>query len=236
MDSEGAFVIVVVIIIRAVFGAIAAAIASHKGRNVAGWFFGGLFLDLIGIVVVAVAVLPNLKEKQAELARTERERHRLREQLRQERLKNEAYRQYSASRLDAHDKVLGIDTRDQPALTAGDGATGFLPGASASLTPPTPAGSPETALDRLAQGDRGDRPADRPPPAPREQAAPADGPSERQWFYEVDGAAEGPVSDLTIRSLIRSGRIKTHTLLWAAGLTEWTPAGQISDFSAEVGS
>lgn len=28
-------------------------IASHKNRSVAGWFFGGLFLGLIGLIIVA---------------------------------------------------------------------------------------------------------------------------------------------------------------------------------------
>ena len=134
MDDEGAFLVLIVIIVRIVTGVIAAAIASHKGRSVAGWFFGGLLLELIGVIIVAV--LPNLKEKQAELLRTERERHRLREQLRQERLKNEAYRLHSAGRLDAHDDMLGVDTRSQTALTGGDGAAGFLPGQAVPLTPP----------------------------------------------------------------------------------------------------
>ncbi len=28
-------------------------IASYKGRSVAGWFFGGLFLGLIGLIIVS---------------------------------------------------------------------------------------------------------------------------------------------------------------------------------------
>lgn len=28
-------------------------IAGHKNRSVAGWFFGGLFLGLIGLIIVA---------------------------------------------------------------------------------------------------------------------------------------------------------------------------------------
>ena len=32
-------------------------IAGHKNRSVVGWFFGGLFLGLIGLIIVAC--LPN---------------------------------------------------------------------------------------------------------------------------------------------------------------------------------
>jgi len=28
-------------------------IASYKGRSVGGWFFGGLFLGLIGLIIVS---------------------------------------------------------------------------------------------------------------------------------------------------------------------------------------
>lgn len=28
-------------------------IASYKGRSVVGWFFGGLFLGLLGLIIVA---------------------------------------------------------------------------------------------------------------------------------------------------------------------------------------
>lgn len=28
-------------------------IASYKGRSVAGWFFGGLFLGLLGLIIVS---------------------------------------------------------------------------------------------------------------------------------------------------------------------------------------
>ena len=106
---EAAIVILVILVIRAGLGAVAAAIAHHKGRSVAGWFFAGLFLDIIGIIIVAV--LPNLKEEQANRDRVASENRRLREQVRQERIKAETYRQYSMGRLDAHDGALGIDTR-----------------------------------------------------------------------------------------------------------------------------
>lgn len=111
--------ILILILIRVIVAIACAAIASHKGRSTVGWFFGGFFLQIIGLIIVAV--LPNLKAQRAEKQQAQREQRRLREQLRQERLKSEAYRDYSANRLDMHDDVLGIDTRSPQALS-GDAA------------------------------------------------------------------------------------------------------------------
>jgi len=106
--EEGAF-IAIILIFRLVAAVISAVIANAKGRSVAGWFFGGLLLELIGIIIVAV--LPNLKAQREKEAYAERENRRLREQLRQERIKAESFRQNTQARLDSHDQHLGLDTR-----------------------------------------------------------------------------------------------------------------------------
>jgi hypothetical protein len=105
--------IVVQLLVSGVFGAITAAIAASKGRNAVGWFFLGFFFACIALIIILC--LSNLKEEEAKWAANEIEQRRLREQLRQEQLKNEALRQHTAARLDIHDKKLGIDTRDVPA-------------------------------------------------------------------------------------------------------------------------
>ena len=49
------------------------------------------------------------------------EQRRLQDQLRQERLKNEMFRKHTQSRLDTHDNILQIDSRNtQPQLEASD--------------------------------------------------------------------------------------------------------------------
>jgi len=207
------------LIIAAVCGVIAAAIASHKGRNVAGWFFGGFFLGIVGIVIVAV--LPNLKEQKASRERAESERRRLREQLRQERAKGEAYRRYSMGRLDAHDEALGMDTRSRPALPADEQAAAlqYLTDAQQPAAQ-SKAGETESALHRLAQeGGPG-----APPPSP----------GSRVWYYEIQGVPVGPLPETEIRGLLRSRKIGPGTLLWSEDLGQWTPAGQVATFrSAE---
>lgn len=124
------------LLIMAVFGGITAAIASSKGRNTVGWFFIGFFFGCIGLVIILC--LSNLHEEQAKWDAQAVEQRRLREQLRQEQLKNETFRQHTAARLDVHDRTLGVDTRQSaPALPA---APAFIP----SSGPPTPpAGLPD---------------------------------------------------------------------------------------------
>ena len=101
--------IVLQLVIGAVCGIVAAAIASSKGRNTIGWFFGGFFLGIIGIVIVAV--LSNKKQESYYRQQAELERRRLREQVMQERMKGESFRGHVARRLDYHDQALGVQTR-----------------------------------------------------------------------------------------------------------------------------
>ena len=97
-------------IILLIFGIICAAIAGSKGRSVIGWFFIGFFFGLLGLIIVLV--LPNLKEAEQKELQMETEQRRLREQLRQERIKHEQFRKHAQARLDTHDNVLGLDTKN----------------------------------------------------------------------------------------------------------------------------
>mgnify|MGYP006311808717 CR=1 FL=1 len=126
------------LILLVIFGALAAAIAAGKGRSAVGWFFGGFFLGLIGVIVVAV--LPNVKAQQEKEQHAEAERRRLREQLRQERMKNEAMRQNVSTRLDHHDRALGMDTRaESPLLKAGKDSDNIFDQLPDSKQPERPA-------------------------------------------------------------------------------------------------
>lgn len=124
-----------------VFGGICAAVASSKGRNVVGWFFIGFFFSCLGLIIILC--LSNLNEEQAKWDANQVEQRRLREQLRQEQLKNEALRQSTTARLDRHDEALGIDTREggkRISSSAGEGgkASRLLTGDS-----PPPSSPPE---------------------------------------------------------------------------------------------
>lgn len=97
------------LVILAIFGIICAVIASYKGRSVVAWFFIGFLIGVFGLIVLLV--ISNLKTAKAKEEHVEMEQRRLREQLRQERLKTEQFRKFTQVRLDTHDRELDIDTR-----------------------------------------------------------------------------------------------------------------------------
>ncbi len=105
------------LIVGVICGVICLAIASHKGRSMVGWFFLGFFFGLIPVIIVAC--LSNLNEQKQYRNYVEDQNRYLQEQLRQERLKSEAYRQHTLTRLDAHDQALGVDTRSSAQALAG---------------------------------------------------------------------------------------------------------------------
>ena len=106
------------LVIGLISGGAAAAIASSKGRNAIGWFFIGFFFGILGLIIAAL--MPNLVEEERRRTKARSERRRLREQLRQEKMKTEAFRRHASGRIDAHDRVLGVDTRQQAALVGGN--------------------------------------------------------------------------------------------------------------------
>ena len=195
--------------VAAILGLIAAIIASNKGRNVVGWFFVGFLLGLIGVIIAAV--MPNLKKERAKEKFAEQERRRLREQLRQERLKTEAFRQYSTARLDAHDQHLGIDTH----------TASSLPNTIQKQALPSQ-GQGNDAMDALLSQVQS------PSPVAMNQKS--------DWYYDSDGKPIGPLPESDIYRLIQNGRIQKHTLLWTAGYDDWVSAGEVDQFHKGWGS
>ncbi len=108
--------LIIQLVVMLVMGGITAAIANSKGRNALGWFAIGFFFGCIGLIIILC--LSNVNEENARWAAQNVEQTRLREQLRQEQLKNEALRQHTVARLDQHDQALNMDTKETaPALT-----------------------------------------------------------------------------------------------------------------------
>src|SRR6202046_2610839 len=51
--------------------------------------------------------------------------------------------------------------------------------------------------------------------------------ADRQWYTGRDGKQDGPFSDERIRALIASGAVRADTLIWSAGMTNWTRAAEV---------
>lgn len=224
--------LIILILMGSIIGGICAGIASSKGRSTGGWFAGGFAVGfLTGILggwipIVIVACLSNLKEEQSHRDFQARENRRLREQLRQERLKNEAFRQHTFARLDAHDHQLGVDTKQT--YTA-------LPGHQADQPHLLEATSD---LDQLAQahrdGDVIDVNNDFEQPVAQQvvqhaqhHAPQIEKPLVRQWHYESHGQAVGPIPETQLLAMLRAGQLTGSTLVWTEEIHDWRAANQI---------
>ncbi len=195
-------------LIAVICGGIAAMIASHKGRNAAGWFFGGFFLQLIGIIIVAV--LPNLNDKKAERERLERENRLLRERLHQEQVKSEAFRQHATKRLDLHDESLGIDTREAaPPLPTPEDELLALPGVATAEA----GQNGETAGASSGEVKRG---------LMAQVLQPG-----RSWHYEANGGTIGPIPEEELIHKFQAGELDASTLVWSYDLDDWKAADQV---------
>ena len=186
------------LVIGLICGVICSVVASNKGRSPVGWFFLGFLFGWIPLIIVCC--VSNLKEEEAHRARVDNENHRLREQLRQERIKGEVFRQHTMRRLDVHDQQLGTDTRMAPQLEGGAGGpAGYLEGGGGGQIP------------FAAQAFPGADPA-------------------RSWYYDYEGQPMGPVTTDQMVSYFMSGAVRPFTLVWAEGMKDWAPANLVPEF------
>lgn len=47
------------------------------------------------------------------------------------------------------------------------------------------------------------------------------------WYYEHDGAQEGPVDADTLQRLVDEGVVARETLVWRDGMADWAPAASV---------
>ena len=196
-----------VLITLIILGVIAAAIASAKGRSVIAWFFIGFFFGLLGVIIILC--ISNLKKEKAERAQTELENRRLREQVHQERVKAESFRQHAAKRLDIHDQHLAIDTRDAlPALPVAR-EPDLLEGA---------AQPPDGVAGAAPYSVIGDGPGGQ--PSPPQSAV-------RHWRYVFEGEASDPISEPRLLAMLRSGELEASSLVWTEDLGDWKAVSDV---------
>lgn len=116
-DTFDTTVLIITIVSKVVFGIVCAALATGRGRSPVGWFFLGMLLDCLGLIVLLV--IPNLKEEEAKRQRHEAQTRKLREQLKKERQVADERHQAHDARLGAHDRALGLDTQSPALLQEG---------------------------------------------------------------------------------------------------------------------
>jgi len=58
----------------------------------------------------------------------------------------------------------------------------------------------------------------------------------QQWFLVVNGAQAGPFSQDDVVAKLRRGEIDRSTLVFTAGMSDWTPLGQVSELVNAAGA
>jgi len=199
-----------------VFGGICAAIANSKGRSPIAWFFVGIFAGCIGLIIILC--LSNENERMAQLEAQNVQNRRLQEQLRQEQMKSESLRQHTLSRLDRHDDVLGIDTRETAPQLEMDSAPRD-PFAPISQMPQYQS-QPQPQPRPLATPDLTPEPRN----VPEWDKEPSPDDDKEIWYYEYGGTERGPVS---INELIKLKTISVfdeNSKVRKDGMENWEPA------------
>jgi len=51
--------------------------------------------------------------------------------------------------------------------------------------------------------------------------------AEKDWYYAVDGASQGPINQRDFDALVGNGTIRPDTLVWQEGMDDWLPLGQM---------
>lgn len=67
-------------------------------------------------------------------------------------------------------------------------------------------------------------------------AAPPPLPAAEQWFLGVDGRQEGPFDRGALAARAASGGLAADTLVWRAGMAQWTAAADVPEVAALLGA
>ncbi|MFI5078492.1 MAG: GYF domain-containing protein, partial [Vicinamibacteria bacterium] len=57
-----------------------------------------------------------------------------------------------------------------------------------------------------------------------------------QWYLVVNGAQAGPFSQDDVMARLRAGQIDRATLVFTAGMSQWTPLGQVPELAGAAAS
>nr|MDT0660143.1 SPFH domain-containing protein [Micromonospora sp. DSM 115978] len=117
---------------------------------------------------------------------------------------------------------------------------------AAGLAPPTSQGPPTPGTnspDPVAPNASGGSVA---PSASGGSVAPSAGggaaggppplPNQEQWYAGIGGQQHGPFDRTGLAERVSGGAVTATTLVWRAGMAAWTPAGEVPELAALLGS
>lgn len=55
------------------------------------------------------------------------------------------------------------------------------------------------------------------------------------WYIAVNGQTQGPITPMQLTEAIAQGQVHAGTLVWTAGMSAWSPAGQVPQLSGQFG-
>jgi len=55
----------------------------------------------------------------------------------------------------------------------------------------------------------------------------------QEWHYEDNGQRKGPISDIALKEMIKTGRLAGDSIVWRKGLTDWVKL-EDTEFKAEL--
>lgn len=189
---------------RVLLALLAATIAERRGHP-RGWFWGGLFFGLVGVIFPLA--LPDQREKsrrQEQLRALARYASHLERKL-------DALRDYCRSRFDAVDEATGTRTA----------------GAADFDLPSRPEGLDDLVEELLAEGQRTreteelPESAKLPPPTKRDR--------EVEWYYREEGEKMGPIKQYELKRRLIEGEMACSTLVWAEGMDTYRRALDVPD-------
>ncbi|CAO5158202.1 Band 7 protein [Frankia sp. AiPs1] len=91
-------------------------------------------------------------------------------------------------------------------------------------------GAPQPYQPYPGQGQGGQPNQGQPPAAPPAgPPIPPPLPTAEQWFVGVNGQRLGPFDRGQLGQRAAAGEVRHDTLIWTAGMAQWTPAGQVAE-------
>jgi membrane protease subunit (stomatin/prohibitin family) len=110
------------------------------------------------------------------------------------------------------------------------GAAGGMTGAGAGM------GMGFAMANQVGQAMSPPNQSSQQPPAQAAPAGPPPIPQPVQFYAAINGQQAGPFDAAALQQQVQGGQITRQTLVWKQGMSNWTPAGEVSELANLFGS